>query len=345
MAKRTLDSAKNGKKDEFYTQLSDIEKEIRHYKDQLKDKVIFCNCDDPEESNFFKFFVLQFEFLGIKKLISTHFKESQPSYKLEVTKQNLDKVRLFDQIDIDENAKILLEQNGDFRSGECVELLKESDIIITNPPFSLFREYVAQLMKYKKKFLIIGNQNAITYKEVFELIRKNKIWLGYHNNQSFVYKTPYPNKLESNRKFVIQKGYNPDEGYVKVPAINWYTNLDISKRNDELTLYKVYSEAEFPMYDNYDAINVDKVVEIPTNYLGKIGVPITYLDKYNPKQFEIVGLSRYIETQGMSQKFVDKYYKTGQTGSISEGHPDLCYYDSTGKPVVPYMRIIIRKKV
>ncbi|NVP17422.1 adenine-specific methyltransferase EcoRI family protein [Candidatus Gracilibacteria bacterium] len=334
-----LRKANKAKNDEFYTQLSDIEKELGHYKQHFKGKTIFCNCDDPEESNFWKYFELNFEYLGIKKLVSTHFEDEKPSYKLEIIGDRNHDGKI-NKLDI---VKTPLKQNGDFRSPECIEILKESDIVITNPPFSLFREYVAQLMEYDKKFITLGNMNAITYKEIFKLIKENKLWSGYGFNLSLVFKSPYENSLEANLKFCEQKGYF-GKNYIKTPAISWFTNLEIQKRHEDLILYKSYNETEYPKYDNYDGINVDKVKEIPFDYCGNIGVPITFLGVYNPEQFEILDLSRYLETKGMSQEFVDAYYKSGQTGAISEGHPDLCYYDKNNKPIVPYMRIIIKNK-
>lgn len=311
MANQNLHDAKRAKKDEFYTQLSDIENELKHYKHHFKGKVVFCNCDDPYESNFFKYFANNFNYLGLKKLIVTCFNGSPISgtelplfeddaeperiaYKVEITEisdVNGDgRVDLADVEHLIKNKKNVLtklEGNGDFRSEECIKLLKEADIVVTNPPFSLFRDYVDQLVLYNKKFLILGNMNAITYKELFPLIKNNKMWIGYGFNLSLVYRTPYKNDLDSNRAFVRQRGYNPDE-YIKVPAIAWFTNLDHKKRHEELILYKKYSPNDYRKYDNYDAINVDKVSEIPCDYDGVMGVPITFLDKYNPEQFEIV---------------------------------------------------------
>ena len=267
--------ARRDKKDEFYTQIGDIENELRHYRPQLRGKVIFCNCDDPTESNFWKFFFLNFEFLGLKKLIATHYDPEKPTYKLEY--------------DGKEITNTPLNQNGDFRSPECIELLRESDIVITNPPFSLFREYMAQLMEHEKRFLIIGNQNAITYKEFFPLIKNNKMWLGYS---------------AGGFRFEVPEGYNVgkieeenEKRYVKMGNVCWYTNLDVTKRHEKLILYKKYNEKEYPKYDNYEAINVDKTKEIPMDYKGVMGVPITFLDKYNPEQFEILGDSRYHDGQ------------------------------------------------
>lgn len=280
-----LRKANKAKNDEFYTQLSDIEKELWHYKNHFKGKVIFCNCDDPEESNFFRYFSLNFEHLQLKKLISTHYQDKKPSYKLEITRW-LDLNNDW-KIDFKDTMKIPLKENWDFRSPESIELLKEADIVITNPPFSLFREYVAQLFEYNKKFVIIGNLNALSYKEIFKLIKENKIWAWYWFNLSLVFKSIYENNLESNIKFCEQKWYFW-KNYIKTPAINWFTNLDTKKRHEDMILYKKYDEKEYPKFDNYDAINVDKVKDIPLDYKWQMGVPITFLGKYNPEQFEII---------------------------------------------------------
>lgn len=269
MAKNSnLHAAKKAANDEFYTQLPDIENELKHYKDNFKGKVIFCNCDDPEESNFWKYFQLNFEFLGLKKLISTHFDDEKPSYKLELIG------------DVDGDGKVTkgdiiktpLKQNGDFRSPECIEILQEADIVVTNPPFSLFIPYIEQLIKYNKKFLIIGNKNAITYKEVFPLIKDNKLWLGYTSPGDFI---------------------QPDGAIPKSMKglTRWFTNIEIKKRTEELLLFRKYNKKDYPKYDNYDIINVDKVKDIPMDYYEAIGVPVTYLDSYNPNQFEILGCS------------------------------------------------------
>jgi len=264
---KNLRRAKVNKNDEFYTQLTDIEKELGHYRDHFKDKVVFCNCDDPVESNFWNYFALNFEFLGLKKLIATHYETEKPSYKLEIVGDINDdgKVNKLDTI------KTPLKQSGDFRSPECIEILKEADIVVTNPPFSLFREYVAQLVEYDKKFLIIGNKNAITYKEIFKLIKDNLAWLGHSSPGNFMC---------------------PDGMMGKLAGLTrWFTNLEITKRNEDLILYKTYygHEDEYPHYDNYDAININKVKDIPMDYDGVMGVPISFLDKHNPGQFEIVG--------------------------------------------------------
>lgn len=314
-----LSNAKKEKNDEFYTQLPDIEAELRHYKQHFKNKVVLCNCDDPYESNFFKYFALNFNQLGLRKLIATCYDGSPVSgnellldfgstvdnpkkvaYKVEITEVtdangdgaiNLADIQYLMQNN--KNVISILQGNGDFRSPECVALLLQADIVVTNPPFSLFRDYVAQLMAYHKKFVILGNINALKYKEIFPYIIENQIWVGYGFNLSMVFKTTYPNVLEANRKFVRSKGYNPDENYVKTPAIAWYTNLDIQKRHEELILYKKYSAEEYPRYDNYAAIEVSKVSDIPDDYDGIMGVPITFLDKYCPEQFELVGVANH----------------------------------------------------
>ena len=265
-----LHNAKKARNDEFYTQLSDIEKEMAHYKDFFKGKIVYCNCDDARESNFFKFFSNNFESLGLKKLITTGYKADGKGVKLVYEG---DKNGNF-MVDDAEVVVTELEGNGDFRSEECIELLKECDVVVTNPPFSLFREYVAQLIKYGKKFLIIGNKNAITYKEIFPYIKNNELWLGMNWAKDFV---------------------QPNGEVKKFGNICWYTNIGHARRNTPLDLYKKYSADEYPKYDNYDAIEVSKVSEIPTNYEGVMGVPITFLDKYCPTQFEIVGIDRYVE--------------------------------------------------
>ena len=271
MAKNNnLHTAKKARNDEFYTMLTDIEKEMRYYKDFFKGKVVYCNCDDARESNFFKYFSLNFEFLGLKKLITTGYKEDGKGVVLIYEgDKNGNKIVEDSEIIVRE-----LEGNGDFRSAECIEFLKDADVVVTNPPFSLFREYVAQLMEYGKKFLIIGSMNAITYKEIFPYIKNNELWLGMNWVKEFV---------------------QPNGEVKKFGNICWYTNIGHSRRNTPLDLYKKYSADEYPKYDNYDAIEVSKVSEIPMDYNGVMGVPITFLDKYCPTQFEILGLDRYVE--------------------------------------------------
>jgi len=288
-----LHKAKDGKKDEFYTQLTDIENEMKHYRSHFKDKVIYCNCDDPRVSNFFHYFSYNFEKLSLKKLITTCYKnQDRDLFSRNITEQAIyleydgDK-KGANVPDPDEIGIKRLKGDGDFRSKEAIELLKQADIVVTNPPFSLFREYVAQLIEYDKKFLILGHQNAITYKEIFKLIKENKIWLGVDNGgiKWFGVQDHYDIATESRKK--IENG----KKYFSMGSVGWFTNLDISKRHKDLILFRKYNPSEYPKYDNYDAINVDKVADIPVDYKGVMGVPVTFLDKYNPDQFEIIGMS------------------------------------------------------
>ncbi len=286
MANKNLNAAKSAKKDEFYTQLVDIENELKHYREHFRGKTVLCNCDDPRVSNFFHYFSYNFEQLGLKKLITTCYKnqerdlfsqhDSERAIWLEYTGDHNGN-RIPDPEEIGINY---LQGDGDFRSPECIELLKQADIVVTNPPFSLFREYVAQLIKYKKKFVIVGHQNAITYKEIFPLIKDNKVWLGYG------FKGGAGHFISAYEDTATAGDHR--EGMIRVSGVNWFTNLEIPKRQEDLILYKQYSPDEYPKYDNYDAINVDKTTDIPVDYDGVIGVPITFLDKYNPSQFEIV---------------------------------------------------------
>lgn len=288
---KNLNKAGKAKKDEFYTQLVDIEKELKHYKDQFRGKVVFCNCDDPKESNFVRYFSMNFEHLCLKKLIATHYKDAnlftrESPYKLEYTgdKNN-------NRMPDDDEFITEMIGTGDFRSEECIKLLKEADIVVTNPPFSLFREHVAQLMEYDKKFLILGNQNAIIYKEVFKFIKENKLWLGYDNGGTKWFQVPMDYDIPTESRIKIENGIK----YFSMGSVVWFTNLDTTKRHEEFTLYKKYTPEEYPKYDNYDAIEVSKVSEIPMDYDGVMGVPITFLDKYNPEQFEIIGSNRGVD--------------------------------------------------
>ena len=277
--KEKLALAKKNKKDEFYTQLTDIEKELNHYKEHFKNKVVFCNCDDPKESNFFKYFALNFKYLQLKRLVATHYNEGEKSYKLEIVED----INKDGKINLDDAITTPLKGNGDFRSDECIKILEESDIVVTNPPFSLFREYIAQLIEYNKKFVIVGHQNAISYKEIFQLIKENKIWLGYGFKGGaghFINKFYEDYASASDRK----------EGMIRVSGVHWFTNLEIKKRQEDIILYKKYNEENYPKYDNFDAINIDVTKEIPMDYKGYMGVPITFMDKYNPEQFEIIAL-------------------------------------------------------
>ena len=276
-------SAKRNKNDEFYTQLTDIEKELKHYHHILKGKVIFCNCDDPTESNFWQYFARNFDFLEIKKLISTHYEPVKASYKLEITRE-MNEHGVVDSF----VTETPLKSNGDFRSDECIEMLKESDIVITNPPFSLFREYVSQLAEFNKQFIIIGSQNAVTHKEIFKLIKNNKIWYGHSihgNDREFKVPDDYP--LHASRSRIDEEGNK----YIRVTGVRWFTNVEYDQRYEDIILYKRYNKEEFPHYDNYNAININRTKDIPMDFKGVMGVPITFMDKYNPEQFEIVGCS------------------------------------------------------
>lgn len=274
-----LAAAKKAKNDEFYTQLTDIEKELVHYKGQLRGKVILCNCDDPTWSNFWRYFHLNFAYLGLKKLIATHYDPEKPTYKLEYEGG--------DDGDIEAGVRTELMQNGDFRSPECVELLKECDVVVTNPPFSLFRSFVAQLMQYGKKFIVIGNQNAITYKEIFPLIRENRLWLGCKAGD-MAFAVPADSEPRETRFWIDETG----QKWRSMGNVCWFTNMDHAKRHEPLTLFRRYADdpGKYPKYDNYDAINVDKVQDIPEDHFGVMGVPVTFLDKYCPEQFEILGV-------------------------------------------------------
>ena len=302
-----LHQAKSARKDEFYTQLNDIQLELKHYKNEFRGKVVFCNCDDPYESNFFKYFALNFNSLGLKKLIATCYapstiagiqldlfedvkieKSDKKAYKIEIeeiTDENGDgSIDLSDVEYLLRNNKNVLTQlngDGDFRSDECVELLKQSDIIVTNPPFSLFREYMELLQRYNKSFIIMGNTNALTYIEIFKLFQENKIRTGYTNFNVGMY-FYVPSNYEKFHKIVDGRKM------VRVSTSCWYTNLEVKRHKENIILYKKYNETDYPKYDNYDAINVNKYTDIPYDYNGIIGVPITFLDKYNPNQFELI---------------------------------------------------------
>lgn len=366
---RTLSNAKKAKQDEFYTQLSDISNELKYYKPQLRCKTILCNCDDPFESNFFKYFALNFNTLGLKKLIATSYMRSpivgaqlpllsikglKPDYKEpyaieinEVPDQNGDGATdIFD-------VEYLLKNNantarslkgdgtyngGDFRSRECVEFLKQADIVVTNPPFSLFREYVAQLIAHDKLLLIIGNVNAATYKEIFKLIKEDKLWFGesiHSGDREFRVPDHYPLNAAGTR---VDEGGNK---YIRVKGVRWFTNIDTEKslRHEEIPLYKRYTPAEYPKYDNYDAIEVSKTADIPVDYNGAMGVPITFLDKYNPEQFEILGITDRDNNSGLKTKeYTEKDAPNpgdlNRRGAIRIGN----VYKST------YARLLIRRR-
>ncbi len=284
---RGLQGARKAKKGEFYTQLTDIEREARHYKAQFKGKVVYCNCDDPRASNFFHYFSYNFEKLGLKKLITSCYK----SQEVDLFSQNDSEQAIYLEYYGDKNGNSVPDANeigikplkgdGDFRSAESIELLKQADIVVTNPPFSLFREYVGQLIEYDKKFLIIGHQNAITYREIFPLIKENRLWLGYGFKRNMAH---FLSHYENTATDLDRK-----EGMIRVSGVHWFTNMDTSKRHEDLILYKTYHPDEYPKYDNFDAIEVSKTTEIPMDFDGLMGVPITFLEKYNPDQFRIVG--------------------------------------------------------
>ncbi len=358
-----LNAAAKAKKDEFYTQLTDIEKELRHYRQHFKGKTVLCNCDDPFESNFFKYFVLNFNRLGLKKLIATCYagspiankqlsisavlgeveEISNKPYKAVVTtvydKSGDGGVDMFDVAELfksGENELSELEGDGDFRSPECLALLDEADIVVTNPPFSLFREYVTTLLEHEKLFVIIGSFNAITYKEIFPLLRDNKIWLGmgFQNGNAY-FRIP-----EENAREFAQGVYDPESGFVHFRNCTWFTNLDIKKRHEEMILVKRYQPALYPKYDNYDAIEVSKTADIPCDYSGVMGVPITFLDKYCPDQFEIVGMAK----RGAGDPALKSHVYT------KDEYPNYSDLNATptlwidGKLKNTYPRILIRNK-
>lgn len=309
-ANRDLNTASRARKDEFYTQLTDIEKEMKHYRDKFEGKTVLCNCDDPYESNFFKYFAMNFNSLKLKKLIATSFASSEVSYTqlsffddepvekkpayfavlTEIKDENNDGAIDLKDVEITLKKKGVVKKlkgDGDFRSEECLKLLEESDIVCTNPPFSLFREFVSVLTKYNKKFIIIGNVNAISYKEIFSLIKKNELWLGasiHSGDREFRVPDDYPLNAAGSR--IDENGTK----FIRVKGVRWFTNLDYEQRHEELIIFKKYNDEDYPHYDNYDAIEVSKTADIPCDFSGVMGVPITFLDKYNPDQFEILGM-------------------------------------------------------
>ena len=353
---KNLHKASKAKKDEFYTQLSDIEKELKHYKDHFKGKVVLCNCDDPRVSNFFHYFSYNFEKLGLKKLITTCYKNQD----MDLFSQHNTEKAIYLEYEGDKNDNRTpdpeeiginhLRGDGDFRSEECIELLKQADIVVTNPPFSLFREYVAQLIEYEKKFIIIGHQNAITYKEIFKLIKDNKLWLGYG------FKGGAAHFINMHYEDYATAG-DHKEGMIRVSGVNWFSNLDITKRHEDLILYKTYNETEYSTYDNYDAINVNKTKEIPLDYDGVMGVPITFMDKYNPEQFEIVGITK--TWFGAATKIYPPQIQVGTNGrrsnvtKLNDGatlkidsppHNKTYYMVGNDYYVQLYARVLVRRK-
>ncbi len=295
---KNLHAANRAKQDEFYTQLSDIEKELKHYRKHFRGKTVYCNCDDPTISNFFLYFRLNFEKLGLKRLITTCYKNRQTDIFSE---HNMEAAAGVEYVgDGTEPHVFQLKEDGDFRSHECIELLKQADIVVTNPPFSLFREYIAQLVEYGKKFVVIGSMNAITYKEVFPLIQSGRLWLGHGPaGKDMLFDVPedYARELVETKK--EGSAYRLVDNIVKgrLGNASWFTNLDHRKRHEDLILYKKYSPDEYPKYDNYDAINVKKTDHIPVDFAGPMGVPISFLDKHSPNQFEIIGMDRPLITE------------------------------------------------
>lgn len=347
----SLHKAKDVKNDEFYTKIEDVERELVNYMDHFKGKHIFMNCDDPESSNFWRFFAINFHRLGLKQITSTHCNPNGgSSYRMdmykEVPKEALDKETFITleelYIDMPLGYITRLEGDGDFRSEESIEILKEVDIVVTNPPFSLFRVYVKTLIDNDKKFIIIGSQNAISYKEIFTLLKNGLMWVGV-NSGSMEFEVPNNdiNKAKSGYRFDVEN----NKSYLKLGNINWFTNLDHFKRHEELILYKTYNKDEYPAYYNFEGIEVSKVSNIPYDYECVMGVPITFLSKFNPNQFEIVGLG--ISNSGLEcgvRPYTEehrKYRKEVQKRGAANG--DL-YMIVDGKVKVPYARILIKKK-
>ena len=343
----SLLKARRQKYDEFYTQLSDIENELRHYTEHFRGKAVYCNCDDPSVSNFFHYFSYNFDRLGLKKLITACYRnqerdlfsrhDSDRAIWLEYS-ANTKGGRIPDAEDIGIHA---FDEDGDFRTTECIELLKQADIVVTNPPFSLFREYVAQLVQYGKKFLIVGNQNAITYKEIFPLIKDNRIWLGLTpKGRDMLFDVPegYAQELVATGK--EGSAYRVVEGIIKGRLGNaaWFTNLDHATRHEELILYKRYSPEEYPAYDNYDAINVDRVAEIPMDWDGAMGVPVTFLDKHNPEQFEVLGITDRDNNSGLKTK---EYTSPEVPNPGDLNRRGVIWVGGERKPT--YVRLLIRR--
>ena len=366
------DSARN-KQDEFYTQLSLIEKELKHYRSFFAGKTVLCNCDDPYESNFFKYFAMNFNTLRLKKLVTTCYATSpvvgdefeyyvdnagqlaffpdtdttplvcstRRPYRVEITEvtdENND--GRADLADVEylmrnrKNTMTLLNGDGDFRSPECVELLREADVVVTNPPFSLFREYITLLEEYRKYFIIIGNMNAVTYKEIFPMIAENRLWLGY-NSGHFWFKVPDSYEIKKTDFKIDEHG----QKWRRMGNICWFTNVDIEKRHENMPLFRNYSPELYPKYDNYDAINVDRTVDIPCDYYGVMGVPITFLSQYNPDQFEIVAFRKGTDGKDLVYSFPDCSH------SVNVERERERERERTGRRTVqPYFRILVRRK-
>ena len=337
-----LAAAKKAKKDEFYTMRVDIENELFHYAEYFRGKVVYCNCDDPESSEFWRFFVRNFRAYGLKKLVATHFEpdERNYSYSLELSGNDL------------KPTKRPLPCNGDFRSAACIELLQAADIVVTNPPFSLFREFVAQLVEYDKLFIIIGNLNAVTYKEFFPLIKENKVWMGvsiHSGDREFGVPDDYP---------LQAAGWRIDEAgrkYIRVKGVRWFTNLDIPQRHEFLDLrgnYYYGNEDQYPHYANFDAIDIAKTENIPSDYDGIMGVPVTFLDKYCPEQFNIIGCADYTGKYGsddigiarIGEEWIAKYRAQGGRGHYTANMTSLVYYGPDGEARNTFKRILIQRK-
>ena len=345
MANKDLNKAKAAKKDEFYTRLEDIELELKHYRPHFKDKTVLCNCDDPRCSNFFRYFTLNFEVLGLKKVIATCYKNQDVDlfsqhtcekavYQIYEGDKNHNR-----KVDEDEIEVKYLEGDGDFRSKECVALLEEADIVVTNPPFSLFREFVSFLVQHNKKFLIIGNINAIKYKEIFPLIMGNKLWLGasiHSGDREFQVPDDYPRQASSCR--IDENG----KKYIRVKGVRWYSNLDYDERYEDIPLFKKYTPQEYPTYINYNAIEVSKTCDIPCDYDGLMGVPITFMDKYNPDQFEIVGMSLDLAE---TRDEIRAWYLSRPEEKQKRTGNDAFYIKKDGELVRLYDRIVIRRKM
>ncbi len=361
----TLSARNRNSADEFYTALTDVEAELRHYRDQLRGKVVFCNCDDPYESNFFKYFAMNFNHLGLKKLIATsyagspitgeqlplfeveglrHTRPVREVYKVEITEvpdRNDDgAIDLLDVEDLlrhDGNVVTPLEGDGDFASPECLDLLDEADIVVTNPPWSLIRTFIPLLIERGKEFLVLGDQNFITYREIFREIVANRLWFGYNNGGTKWFRVPDDYEINTESRKKVVDGIK----YFSMGRAYWFTNLDTTKRHDELPLYKRYSPEEFPTYTNYPAIEVGKVAEIPYNYDGEMGVPITFLDKYNPDQFEIIGQS--IELAEPMSKYAAKEDYVSKKGKVVGGTGKFFIPIGDGKHEGVYQRVVIKR--
>lgn len=333
MAKNdNLHKAKDAKNDEFYTRIEDVAEELRHYKKHFAGKVVFCNCDDPTWSAFWRYFHLNFAELGLKKLISTHYDRTEPTYKMEYEGG--------DDNNVEVGVKTPLEGNGDFRNKECLDLLDECDIVVTNPPFSLFREYVAVLMQHQKKFLILGNMNALTYKEIFPLIRDNQLWYGasiHSGDRKFYVPNDYP--LKASGCGVDNNG----QKFIRVKGVRWYTNLDYKARHEKLVLWKNYTPEEYPKYDNYDAINVNKYSEIPCDYDGVMGVPITFIDYYCPEQFEIVALVLSKSEKEALVQFVAQLYLRNKSIYQKMCNSLKCQSDGSGNDWKRFMDSFLKQ--